>query len=302
MKLYVFTSVIFFYMLVEFIVGEISESVALKTDALHMFNDFLALVIATVSKKIADTKTKNKRYSYGLQSMKTVGGFFNSCFLLINLLWLARENIEKFISLSEDNINDNLRKNIDTVLIVSSIGAFINIIGLVFFHSHDHENSHDHNTKGIMLHLFTDFFGSIVVIISSLIIKFTYWEYRFFLDPVGSCLVICLLFPITLKLLIDTTKILLNKTTRDIDIESLISEIKDVEGIKDIHDLHIWSSRPGVNIASMHIITKRKGVLKEIKEILHKYNIHSSSIQREREECPEPYCKTGCDTKRCCEN
>ena len=294
----IFTALVGIYMFIELIVGIVGNSIALQTDAFHMLSDFIALIIASSADHYSKKGSSNKRYSYGLKRAETIGAFFNSSFLAINLFWLARENIESFIRLSKDPVNEILENNIIEVLITASIGLLLNILGITLFHEHSHSHDHNHNHKALVLHLLTDLLGSIVVIISSLTIKFTDFQYRYFLDPLGSSLIVILLFPMTIKQLLISFRTLMQKSP--IDIENLTRDISSIEGVEDLHELHVWSVDSKINIASMHVKTVKKGVITQIKDILHEYNIHSSSIQRERGECPEPNCRTDCQNRKCC--
>jgi cation diffusion facilitator family transporter len=302
-----FVAIVIIYMIVELIVGIISNSIALQTDAFHMLSDMIALIVAGLSKHFSDTGTSNIRYSYGLKRSEILGGFFNSCFLLTNLFWLARENVSKFIELSNNNQNDELQNNLHIVLPVAIGGALVNIIGIKLFHgnsnsnSHEHNHNHSHNSIALLLHLITDLLGSIVVIISSSVILATDWNYRFFLDPLGSSIIIVLLTPQTIKSIINSGKLLMHKSPKEIDIESLKKDIESVPGIIDVHELHVWCIDSNINIASMHIkCLNSRGIVSKVKDILHSYNIHSSSIQKERGDCPEPICKINCENKKCC--
>jgi Co/Zn/Cd efflux system component len=93
----------------------------------------------------------------------------------------------------------------------------------------------------------------------------------------------------------------MHKSPKDIDIESLKKDIESVPGIIDVHELHVWCIDSNINIASMHIkCLNSRGIVSKVKDILHSYNIHSSSIQKERGDCPEPICKINCESKKCC--
>jgi Co/Zn/Cd efflux system component len=104
----------------------------------------------------------------------------------------------------------------------------------------------------------------------------------------------------TINALLSSARTLMQKSPKNIDIQSLTEEILGIDGVEDLHELHVWSIDSKINTASMHIKTIKKGVITPIKDILHSYNIHSSSIQRERGECPEPICQTDCENRKCC--
>jgi zinc transporter 1 len=317
------------FFLVELIVGIISSSIILQTDAFHMLSDLIAVIISLTSYKLT-FRDKSQIYTYGWLRSEIIGGLINSVFLLATCLFLTIDSINKIIDLfNNTGLNPNLENNIDLVLIVGSIGLAINIIGLFLFHnhSHDHEKSPtnieggnqinhnhiDHNMSALFIHLIGDFLGSIVVIITGLVIKYTDWAYRFYLDPIITMLIIIMLIISSIKLFIQCIHVLIHRIPNDIKTDSLLNEIKMLDMVSDVHEFHLWSLTNKVFIASFHITLKlnpdeinpneinQDSLLVSIKEILHKYNIHSSTIQFEYSNlCLEPICKNNCSERQCC--
>jgi zinc transporter 1 len=317
------------FFLVELIVGIISSSIILQTDAFHMLSDLIAVIISLTSYKLT-FRDKSQIYTYGWLRSEIIGGLINSVFLLATCLFLTIDSINKIIDLfNNTGLNPNLENNIDLVLIVGSIGLAINIIGLFLFHnhSHDHEkpptnieggnqinHTHiDHNMSALFLHLIGDFLGSIVVIITGLVIKYTDWAYRFYLDPIITMLIIIMLIISSIKLFIQCIHVLIHRIPNDIKTDSLLNEIKMLDMVSDVHEFHLWSLTNKVFIASFHLTLKlnpdeinpneinQDSLLVSIKEILHKYNIHSSTIQFEYSNlCLEPICQNNCSERQCC--
>ena len=312
------------FFLVELVVGLIANSLTLQTDAFHMLSDLLAASIALISYRLT-FRDKTYKYTYGWARAEIIGGLINSVFLISTCFFLGLEVIHKIVELvNEDGKNDKLETEIDTVLIVGGVGLFINIIGLFLFHDHTHNHGNDielgdvieedinnevvnHNQAALFLHIFGDFLGSVIVILTSLLIKYTDWEYRFYIDPLASLLVIIVIVVSSLKLFKYTINILLHRTPRQIDIDLLLSEIKSLDQITGIHDFHLWSLTNKVVIASFHIELASDGVedtdelLLDIKKILHRYEIHSSSIQIENsQKCLDPICRERCSQHQCC--
>jgi solute carrier family 30 (zinc transporter), member 1 len=325
------------FFLVELIVGIISNSIILQTDAFHMLSDLIAVIISLTSYKLT-FRDKSQIYTYGWLRSEIIGGLINSVFLLATCLFLTIDSINKIIDLfNNTGLNPNLENNIDIVLIVGGIGLAINIIGLFLFHNHSHDhdkpstniedgnkvNYIDHNMSALFLHLIGDFLGSIVVIITGLIIKYTDWEYRFYLDPIITMLIIIMLIISSIKLFIQCIHVLIHRIPNDIKTDSLLNEIKMLDMVSDVHEFHLWSLTNKVFIASFHISLKLNPIeinpieinpieinpieinsdslLISIKEILHKYNIHSSTIQLEYSNlCLEPICQNNCSERQCC--
>ena len=312
---------VFGFFLVELIVGVISNSLTLQTDSFHMLSDVFAIIVAFISFRLA-TRNKTAAYTYGFVRSEIIGGLINSVFLLSTCLYLAIEVIQKFVELSQiGGSNPVLDNDINMVLIVGGCGLGINLIGIALFHHHhDHGDNHghdhhnhdhdhqviDHNKMALLLHIVGDFLGSLVVIITGLVIKYTTWDGRFYLDPIGSIIVILIIMVSSIKLFKSCINILLHQVPQTIDVEKLKQEILAIQSVEDLHEFHLWSLTNNIVIASLHIrlhvnsLGESDAIISLIKNILHKHNIHSSSIQPEWvANCMEPICQTNCH--QCCD-
>lgn len=324
------------FFFVEIITGLLANSLTLQTDAFHMLSDLLAIIIALISHRLT-FRNKTYKYTYGWARSEIIGGFINCIFLLATCFFLLLEIIHRFTELVENNgLNPKLEEDIDIVLIVGGIGLFINIIGMFLFHNHSHhhgdkdetidndDNSSsslesgeitkaidreitNHNQAALYLHILGDFLGSIVVIATSLLIKYVDWKWKFYFDPLASLFVIVVIVYSNIKLFRYSFNILLHRTPSEIDVDNLLEEIKSLHGIDNIHDFHLWSLTNIVLIASLHVkLNDNFGLptddmLRKIKGILHKHQIHSSCIQIERaENCCDPRCHQNCQEYRCC--
>jgi len=214
--------------------------------------------------------------------------------------------------------NDKLGKEIDMVLIVGGIGLLINIIGMCLFHNHTHHHHSEseqlitneddldleagdkevedaitreiinHNQAALFLHIMGDFLGSVVVIVTGLVIKYIDWKWKYYLDPIASLLVIMVIIGSSLKLF-----------KYCINILSLLGAANNVSP----------SLTNVVVIASFHLklhsrfseMNSTDELLKIVKRILHRYQIHSSCIQLEWcSECVDPICHDSCGQYQCC--
>jgi len=328
-------ALVFGFFLVELIVGIVASSITLQTDSFHMLSDVFAIIIAFVSAHLK-TRDKSTEYTYGFLRSEIIGGLINSVFLLSTCFYLTLEVIHKFIDLSQNSgANPVLEADIIMVLGVGGGGLLINVIGLFLFHNfmhhhnhgHGHEEGHveehshndssdseiienaivDHNKMALLLHIFGDFLGSIVVIGTGLVIKYTDWSWKFYLDPIGSVVVIIIIMVSSIKLFKSCINILLHQVPKNIDLAALNKEILAITSVEELHEFHLWSLTNNIVIASLHVrlhvdsLGESDSIIGQIKNILHKYNIHSSSIQPEwAANCMEPICKNNC--YQCCEN
>jgi hypothetical protein len=168
-------------------------------------------------------------------------------------------------------------------------------------HGHSHEtkghdkaaSGHSMNITGVFLHVLADALGSVVVCISASIIWLTEWEYRYYLDPVLSLVLVLIILASTWPLLRDSTLILLNTIPSHIDLIDLETKlVEKVAGVSSIHELHVWRLVGQRVVASCHLemtppaegtepVDHHMAVAREVKEFFHSAGIHSTTIQLE---------------------
>ena len=202
-------------------------------------------------------------------------------------------------------------------------------------HKHGHESSakkpaKNLNIHGVFLHVLADALGSIAVIVSGLIIKFAppiqaeddhsvNWKY--YVDPVLSLIITSFIILSTLPLFKRSSMILLQSVPRDLDLDEVKTKIANLDGILDIHHLHVWSLNTDCYVASAHIkintndpnlsnnqtfpdgASKRDYLFEKVKDILHNFNIHSTTLQIEEERSLVNYdhCQNNsCEDNQCC--
>lgn len=304
--------IISIFMLVELIVGIIANSLTLQLDSFHMITDLIAVCIGWYATLNSSKQDKNN--SYGLKRLEIIGAFFNSVFLLGVCFNLAIETIHKFINIKEGS--EIIEKNIDTVMIVGGLGLFVNILMFLLLHlniEHNHHHDHHHhdtNLKAVALHVLGDMLGSIAVIFSGLIIKYVNYTWKFYVDPICSILIIFIILFNLKPVILRCYNILIQNIPEDIDIQKITNEILKIKGIKSIHDFHIWQLDDNIYIATLHYVidtyeSRSNNLNSNIKKILHKYNIHSSTLQIEFDyslNCNEIVCREDCNNYKCCKN
>jgi solute carrier family 30 (zinc transporter), member 1 len=141
------------------------------------------------------------------------------------------------------------------------------------------------NMRAAFLHVLGDALGSIGVIISGLVIKYGSSPNRFIVDPLCSLFIVLIIAYSAIPQLIRVTKVVMQFVPEDIDSDALLEEVKLIDGIQDIHDFHVWQLDSMKVIATCHItcngISEFNRIIPLVKERLHSYGVHSSSIQPE---------------------
>jgi len=305
----------FLYFVVELIGGFYFNSTTLKADAFHMLADILAITISIYCEYLSTLK-KTDRTTFGWKRSNILGGFTNTIFLLSACLFIFIESVTKFF----EPVDMNLEDNIDLFIIIAAIGLIINLVSMLlysrlgFAHSHGEENNHEHNneqkysmnTKALLLHFMSDTLGSIIVIIAGVLIKFdNNSKLTVLYDPICSIILICIIAIPAIKLYKKSFRILLQYSPPKIENDKLKMEILDLQFVIGIHELHIWQLDENIIIGSIHYHSNNNNYLEnqcvQIKNIFHKYGIHSSTIQPEFTEiCNEPTCDPKCDSRKCC--
>ncbi|WP_195943571.1 cation diffusion facilitator family transporter [Enterococcus faecium] len=221
----------------EFIGGVASGSLSLVSDAFHNLSDTLAIIFSYGAQKMAQ-KEANERHTYGYQRLEILSAFINSFILIILSLFLAVEAFKRFNS--PEKINSHL------MLIVAVIGLLANLFSTLLLRQEADENL---NIKSSYLHLLSDTLSSISVIIGAVLIRFfgIYW-----IDPVIT-LIISIYILLEAIIVIKKAAAILIQSAPTIGYEKMEQEIKAIEGVKDVHHVHIWQYSEKIIIFDGHI-------------------------------------------------
>lgn len=221
----------------EFIGGIASGSLSLVSDAFHNLSDTLAIIFSYGAQKMAQ-KEANEKHTYGYQRLEILSAFINSFILIILSLFLAAEAFKRFNS--PEKINSHL------MLIVAVIGLLANFFSTLLLRQEADESL---NIKSSYLHLLSDTLSSISVIIGAVLIRFfgIYW-----IDPVIT-LVISIYILLEAIIVIKKAAAILRQSAPTIDYEKMEQEIKAIEGVKDVHHVHIWQYSEKIIIFDGHI-------------------------------------------------
>jgi cobalt-zinc-cadmium efflux system protein len=265
-----------FFFIVELAGGLISGSLALVSDAGHMFSDVLALLLSLGAITLT-ARLPTKERTYGFLRAEIFAAFFNSLLLMAVsaiILWEAYQRL------------------LNPTPIASSIMGAVAVTGLianiaVAFLLH---GSHNLNVKSAFLHVIGDAISSVAVIVAAIWIAFTG---QVIVDPLLSGFIALLIIISAAGILRETIVILLQFTPRSVNFDAVIADMTSVEGVAGVHHVHIWSLSSDIHVLDAHIYSCEQDVIKigemkrEIKERLEKYHIHHSTLEVECEECAD---------------
>jgi len=221
----------------------ISGSLALLSDAGHMLSDAGALIIAFIALRMYSSgkgnKEKLQKFTFGFKRIEVLAAMINGVILLGLCAFLIYESFMRVFFHTADI-------HAEPMLITSIIGLIANVISAYMLH-----DAHHLSTRSAYLHVITDLLSSIAVIIGGLIIHFTGWE---MIDAILSVLISLFILRSAYGLIKTAGIILMDSAPSGISSNDIALVLREVEGISDIHDVHVWEIHPGDISISAHII------------------------------------------------
>lgn len=228
------------FLVIEVIGGIAANSLALLADAGHMATDAGALLLALFASWLA-TRPATPRRSFGFMRAEILAAALNAAILLLLSLYIFYEAWKRFSDPPE------IRSGLMLGVAVAGLGA--NLVA-AWILSRGGGHQHDLNTRGAFLHVMGDLLGSVATIVAAVIIMATGWTEA---DPILSVVIGGLIVFSAWKLLREAVDILLEATPTGIDPPAVRAALKQVPGVAEVHDLHVWTVTSGVMAASAHL-------------------------------------------------
>ncbi|WP_045389219.1 cation diffusion facilitator family transporter [Falsirhodobacter sp. alg1] len=226
------------FMLVELVGGLLSGSLALVADAGHMLTDALALMLAWAGFRFGRRAASQHR-SFGNRRFEVLAGFVNAVVLFLLVIWIAYEAVMRLI--------DPAPVYAGSMATVAFLGLLVN--AFVFWLLHRGDTGHV-NIRGAMLHVASDFLGSVAALLAAAIIWATGWLAA---DPILSVLLAAMILRSAWGLLQSSMNILMEGVPEGIDPDQARNCLMDEEGVANIRHLHIWAITSGQNSATLHL-------------------------------------------------
>jgi cobalt-zinc-cadmium efflux system protein len=259
------------FMVAELVGGLLANSLALVADAGHMASDAAALGLGLVAMWIA-SHPHTERRTFGFHRAEILAALANGSLLMVLSLlvvWHAFVRLQ-----APQQIESGL------MLLVAVLGLAVNLIALHILGGHRHDNL---NLRSAFLHVFGDALGSAGVIVAGLVIRFTGWTP---IDSLVSIGIALLILWSGYGLVRETVSVLLESSPRHLDPERLRRDLLALEGVRDVHDLHVWTVTSGFISLSCHceIVSSHiaDDVLRKATALLReRYGIRHVTIQPE---------------------
>lgn len=257
--------------------GIISNSLALLSDAGHMLVDALALGLSLIALNLAKKPATRKR-TYGFHRSEILAALANGVTLVLVAIFIFYEAYHRFHSPPEVHTT--------VMLVVAGIGLAANLVSMRLLHRARHSNL---NVRAAFFHVFGDTISSVGVIAGGIIIAVTGWEVA---DPVIAIVIGIIVLWGAVSLVRESVEILLETVPNEIQLDKVTETIKSVKGVKELHDVHIWTITSGIYALSTHILiedqmlSRTAEILTVIKsELEQKFNITHTTFQLETEKC-----------------
>lgn len=264
------------FVLVELIAGIQAHSLALISDAGHNFTDALALALAAFAFYV-QTKPADDVKTYGYHRAGVLAAFVNALTLVVLAGFIFWEGYHRLVEPAP--VGET------TMMVVAALGLVVN--GAIMF-GLQHRKS-DLNLRAAWIHMAGDALGSVAIIAGALAIRFTGWDR---IDPVLSILIAVLIVWTAWGIVKESLNILLEGLPAGLELQKVTSAMQSVEGVMDVHDLHIWTLGSNVHALSCHVLiadqppSSSESILKQINNVLcARFHIHHTTVQFEHSRC-----------------
>jgi len=265
------------FVVIETLAGFISNSLALLTDAAHNFTDVIALGLSWYALRIS-SQPSHAGKTYGYHRVGILVALVNSTTLILISFGIFYEAWQRF----------RTPPVVDAPILIG-IGTVAFIINAATAWLVQKGSDHDLNLRSTFVHLMGDVLSTLGAVIAGILILFTKWNW---LDPFVSVLIGVLILWNAWGILRQTIHILLESTPENIDMKNMVADLLTINGVRGVHDLHVWSINENLRVLSAHVMTAdipiSSGIViqRGVNEILlHKYNIQHATLQLECEGC-----------------
>jgi cobalt-zinc-cadmium efflux system protein len=260
----------------EIAAGVRSHSLALLSDAGHNFTDALALLLAAIG-LFLQGKPADQVKTFGYQRAGVVAAFLNAATLILISLVILWEAIARIMH--PEPVNER------TMIWVAAAAVVLN--GAIMIALHRGQKG-DINIRAAFIHMLGDALGAVAIIAGAVVIRYTGWLY---IDPVLSIAIAALIVYTAWDIIRESLNILLEGLPRGLNLGEVTRAMNGIDGVLDVHDLHIWSLGSNTHALSSHVLIEdmppsaSDRILKRINHVLGGLGIHHTTIQFEHMPC-----------------
>lgn len=261
----------FTLMFVELVGGFLANSLALIADAGHMISDAAALGLGLFAMWIA-SHPHTERRTFGFHRAEILAALANGSLLVGIALVVSYHAFER--------LREPQEVASGPVLAIAIAGLLVNLVALRVLGGHSHGNL---NVRGAFLHVLGDALGSVGVLISGVVIRLTGWTP---IDAIASLFIAVLILVSGWRLVRETVSVLLESSPRHLDTDALRRDLAGIRGVRDVHDLHVWTVTSGFVSLSAHAEVTSSDITDDVLRdatvlLRERYGIRHVTIQPE---------------------
>jgi cobalt-zinc-cadmium efflux system protein len=261
----------------EVVGGLLTGSLALLSDAAHIFLDILALAMSYVALRLA-TRPADDRHTYGFHRLQVLAALANGATLLLVAVGIFREALER--------LREPASVLAGPMLAVAVVGLIINLVVIFILREHHHD---DLNVRSAFLHVVGDALSSVGVIIAGVVILLTGWT---IVDPLVSVLIGVIIVAGSGRVLRQSVHILTEGVPEGLTAAQVNAAMLGLPGVEEVHDLHVWTVSPGYVALSAHVVladqslAQTHAIQSALKRLLaNEFGINHTTIQLECVNC-----------------
>lgn len=268
------------FMVVEFVAGWATSSLALISDAGHMLTDVLGIGMALAAIRLASRGSARSNRTFGLYRLEILAALANALLLVGVAVYVLVEALRR--------VDDPAEVLAGPMLVVAVLGLAANLVAFALLRSGSKESL---NLEGAYLEVVADTIGSVGVILAAIVLELTGWTW---VDPVVGVAIGMFILPRTWRLGSQALRILLQAAPPDLDLDDVEAGLRGLDEVIDVHDLHVWTLTSEMEVASAHLVVAPAAdhhrVLDQARDLLgERWGIAHATLQLE----PEDH--TGCD-------
>lgn len=267
----------FAFSLFEIVGGIFTGSVAIISDAVHDMGDAASIGISYFLEK-KSKKQPDESHTYGYARYSVIGSVITTVILLAGSCAVIYNAVCRIIAPTEINYAG--------MMVFAVVGVAVNFCAAFFTREGDSLNQ-----KAVNLHMLEDVLGWAVVLVGAIVMRLTNLA---LIDPLMSIGVAVFILINAVKNLKEAIDLFLEKTPRGLDVQEIRSHIMELDGVQDVHHIHIWSMDGHNNYATMHIVTNadHHQIKDAIREELREHGIGHATLEleAENEHCHEKHC------------
>jgi len=272
------------FVVVELVSGIRAQSLALISDAGHNATDALALALAWFA-VFMQSKPADESRTFGYHRAGVLAAFVNALTLIALSAWILYESWRRLFVPAVVN---------DTVMLVVAAGGLVLNGGIML--GIRRSGSSDINMRGAFVHMLGDLLGAAAIVVGALVIRASGWMQ---IDPLLSILISLLIVWTAWGITRESLNILLEGLPRGLELKQVIGAVREIDGVLDVHDLHIWSLGSNSHALSCHVLiadmppSQSDHILHEVKHVLSdRFHVHHTTVQFEHMSCA--ISDTGC--------